>query len=72
MLSKRKRPYDPDSLPPSQRLRANLGDIVSSNTLSARRTQEIINDVADAGVSSFRSLKRKLDTNVSRNLRRIF
>ena len=70
MLSKRKRPYDADSLPPEQRLRANLADVYSSNTLSASRTQEIINVVADAGVSTFASLKRKVGPNTARDLRR--
>ena len=72
MLSKHKRPYDPQTLPPDKRLRANLGDVFSSNQLSARRTQELINDCAAAGVTTFCSLKRPLGTNISRNLKRIF
>ena len=72
MLSKHKRPYDPQALPPDKRLRANLGDVFSSNQLSASKTQELINDCSAAGVTTFCSLKRPLGTNISRNLRRIF
>ena len=71
MLSKHKRPYHPQALPPDKRLRANLGDVFSSNQLSASRTQELINDCAAAGVTTFCSL-RPLGTNISRNLKRIF
>lgn len=70
MLSKNKRPYDPNELPPDKRLKSNLTDLWASNTISSSRTQEIFNDVADAGVQHFHHLKRPLDTNCARNLRR--
>ena len=40
MLSKNARPYDPEALPPQQRLRANISDLYASNEISARRTQD--------------------------------
>ena len=45
MLSKRTRPYDPESLDPNTRLRRNLGDLLSRNEVSASRLGEVINDV---------------------------
>ena len=59
MLSKHKRPYDAAILPPDKRLSANVRDIFATNQLSGIRTQELINDISDAGVTSFRRMKKK-------------
>ena len=45
MLSKRARPYDPEELSKSARLRRNLQDILSRNELPASRIAEICADV---------------------------
>ncbi len=72
MLHKDKRSYDPRSLPPGKRLRANLQDAYSSNPLSGRRTQELINDAADAGVQELHSLRKPVGPNAARNLKTAF
>lgn len=72
MLSKTKRPYDAESLPPGKRLRANVQDLFASNTLSGRRIQEIINDAHDAGAVAMAPLHGRVDTNSARFLRRAF
>ena len=43
MIAKNKRSYEPEALPPSQRLRKNLQDLVSRNELPGNRLGEIIN-----------------------------
>ena len=45
MLSKSKRPYDPESLPPSSRLRANVRDIWTNQGLTSARVVELAEDV---------------------------
>ncbi len=70
MLSK-KGSYDPTELAPSRRLRANLQDIFATNQLPGTRVQDVINDVADAGVKSFTRLKNQT-ANAHRNLLRTF
>ena len=44
MLSKRTKPYDPDSLDRATRLRRNLGDLVSRNELPCNRIASVVND----------------------------
>ena len=44
MLSKRTKPYDPDSLDRATRLRRNLGDLVSRNELPCNRVSSVVND----------------------------
>ena len=66
MLSKTARPYDASELPAPKRLRANVADLYATNQLSAKRIQEVINDIADSGVPSFACLKRPLGPNVAR------
>ena len=61
MLSKHKRPYEAASLTGDKRLSANLRDIFATNQLSGIRAQELINDIADAGVTSFRRMKKNLE-----------
>ena len=57
MLSKNKRPYNPDVLPPPERLRRNVQDIAGDQLLSGARTMELHNDIAANGVRGFRRLK---------------
>lgn len=74
MLSKNKRPYDPEELPRGQRrLRANVRDMAASNMVSASRMQEFINDMADAGLGEFTSMRgdaTKKGGNTAKKLRR--
>ena len=70
MQSKNKRPYDSDSLPPSQRLRANLQDLFASNQLTGKRTQELINDISAVGHEEFDSLRGRVCGNSARKLRK--
>ncbi len=70
MLSKGKRPFDPKELAPPKRLRANVQDIYANNQLSALRTQELINDIAQSGVSSFEPLAKPPGRNTARDLKR--
>ena len=72
MLSKTKRPYDPEALPPDKRLRANVQDLFANSLLSSKRLQELINDAAGAGASSMGCLSRKDDKNATRHLRSKF
>ena len=71
MLSKRKRPYDESSLPPTRRLAANIKDLVGSNELSAARAQSLVNDAYDSGARGFTAAEvRDPDgKNVARDLR---
>ena len=59
MLSKNKRPYNPDVLPPPERLRRNVQDIAGDQLLSGARTMELTRDIAANGVRGFRRLKVK-------------
>ena len=45
MLSKSKRPYEPESLDKHTRLRKNIGDLLASNHASGSRLAEVVNDV---------------------------
>ena len=73
MLSKNKRPYDVDDLPPRKRLLHNVRDIWANNLLPSSRVQELLNDAADAGASGCRSMKRPATgNNIARNLRRAY
>ena len=58
MLSKNKRPYDPDSLPKRARLRRNLEDIFASGQLSAARLTEVCNDINRVDPLSFQDVGR--------------
>ena len=58
MLSKRARPYDPDSLPKRARLRRNLEDIFASGQLSAARLTEVCNDINRVDPLSFADVAR--------------
>ena len=82
MMSKRKRDYDPEALLAGSRLLRNIQDAYRNNDISAQRTQEIMNDACNAGVTEFRKhfrkpkakgkAKGKRNVNVSRDVRRGF
>ena len=73
MLAKNKRPYDPSSLGAEERLLANVRDLYASNTLSAERSQEILNDISNAtALRSFRKMKKTSKGNTSRTLKKKF
>jgi hypothetical protein len=72
MLSKNKRPYDPESLAPSRRLRCNLGNVLARNELSATRLAEVVNDINRVAPTQLHDLTGRLDGNCPRNLRRKF
>ena len=58
MLSKNKRPYDPETLEPRRRLRRNLQDLVATNSLSTQRIAEIAGDVNRVDSACFADLTR--------------
>ena len=71
MFSKQKRAYDPGALPAAQRLKRNYMDLWATNTISAEKAQELIDDAAQCGVRSCRPLQRRQPhnkSNVTRNL----
>ena len=70
MFSKNARPYNPDDLPPGKRLRRNIEDLMSSNSISGSRAQELFNDAHAAGDRNCRRLVGRMGANVARDLRR--
>ena len=58
MLSKRSLGLDLRELPPKKRFRANLGDHVLSNTISAERVSSLFSDAASSGARHVRDLTR--------------
>ena len=57
-------------LPADKRLRENLVDLYSSNSITGQRTQSIVNDAADAGLDAFNHLVGPVGKNSKRNLSR--
>ena len=53
MLTKRKRPYDESSLPPTRRLAANIKDLVGSIEISVARAQSLVHDAYNSGAQGF-------------------
>ena len=72
MLSKNKRSYDPESLPPGPRLRANLGELLSRNELPSTRLQEVVNDIHRVAPAHLRSLRGKSNQHTAKRLRHKF
>jgi hypothetical protein len=76
MLSKGKRPYDPEVLEPRRRLRRNIEDLVANNALSSDRTAEIARDINGCDSASFPDVARRCKPgkvkNTARNLRKLF
>jgi len=69
MLSKNKRPDDPESLAPSLRLRTNLGNLLSRNELSGTRVGELVNDFNRVAPYELGQYKGPLGNNTARRLR---
>ena len=59
MLSKNKRAYDRDEIPPTQRLKRNIQDIFASNELSGSRCHELCADAAARGLTEFNAISRR-------------
>ena len=60
MLSKHQRAYVPSETSAAKRLRLNVSDLFQSNTVTGKRTQELLNDVAVAGVDDCQAWKNRL------------
>ena len=69
MISKNKRSYEPEALPPSVRLRRNLGDLVSRNELASNRIGEIVNDIHRVAPTELRDLTGTAGKHTARRLR---
>ena len=59
MLSKRAKPYDPESLPPRTRLRRNVASLLSANDLSAKRVHELAADIHRVAPDEFADLNQR-------------
>ena len=72
MLHKTRRSYDPAVLPADERLTRNIVDLWATNTLSAARAQEMLDDAAAANVPASRKYKSKTKNkkNIARGLKR--
>ena len=71
MFHKRDKAYQ-EGLPPSKKLKANIGDLYLSNQISAQRAQEIFEDIKDAGAGSadMKKLSKGLDSDTAKKLGR--
>jgi hypothetical protein len=75
MLSKNKRPHEPEGLRPAKRVRNDCRDLYANGLLSGDRTQGMLNNVATLTPADVRALqadKRVLGSNTARDLRRSF
>ena len=77
MLSKNKRPYDPNELQPHARYRRNIQDLYADNALSSSRLQELLDDAHDAGIEGLRDVRSNASSkhakaNAHKKLRRKF
>ena len=71
-MQKHKRAYESGDIPAAKRLRANFQDLYASNLLTAKRTQELLNDGAAAGATDCNTFVKQLSSNTARNMRRKF
>ena len=70
MLSKRQKPYDPESLLPSQRLRANVQRLLANNELSAENIGVLCGNINRVATNELADLQRNSSkTNKARFLR---
>ena len=71
MLHKTKRSYDPAVLPPDERLARNIVDLWATNTVSAARAQEMLDDAASANVTAAKRYKSRTRNkkNIARGLK---
>lgn len=74
MQSKLKRPYDPQALPPRQRLRRNVQDLVGNNALASDRLTELARDIHRVDAGSFADVARIREggNHQARDLRKVF
>ncbi len=72
MISKKKRPYDPEELAPERRLRANLGDLLARNELPSTRIAELANDVNRVQPTALRNLAGSVGKHSALRLKRKF
>ena len=72
MHSKKKLPYDPGTLPPDKRFRANLSDLFLSGDLAAQRAHSLFADANAAGTHHVTDLagNKRPDGNSARDLLR--
>ena len=70
MQSKHERAYNPAETSAAKRLRLNVSDLFASNTVTGKRTQELLNDAANAGVDDCRPWRKGITPNTARDLRR--
>ena len=61
MLSKRKRPYDPQALAKRARLRRNIEDLFSSAAISTERLNEVAMDINRIDPVSFADVARRTE-----------
>ena len=71
MFANRGEPYDPESISPSRRLRANLEDLFVRNDVFAERAAELFEDAHQARAPGFRKLAR-VDKRNPKHLKRLF
>ena len=70
MQSKHERAYVPEETSAAKRLRLNVTDLFASNTVTGKRTQELLNDAAAGGVNDCTSWRTRITPNTARDLRR--
>ena len=70
MQSKHERAYVPEETSAAKRLRLNVTDLFASNTVTGKRTQELLNDAAAGGVNDCTSWRKGITSNTARDLRR--
>ena len=58
MLSKRSLGLDLRDMPPKKKFKADLGDLVLSNTISAEKASSLSSDAASSGARHVRDLTR--------------
>ena len=71
MLSKHHRAYVPSETSAAKRLRLNVSDLFQSNIVTGKRTQELINDAAAAGVDDCAPWQKRNTSNTARHLRTV-
>ena len=70
MQSKHERAYNPADTSAAKRLRLNVSDLFAGNTVTGKRTQELLNDATQGGAVDCRPWQKRITTNTARDLRR--
>ena len=68
MIAKNKRPYEPEALAPSTRLRRNMSDLLARNELSGDRIGEVVNDIHRVAPTELRDLSGPAGKNTTKRL----